>query len=263
MRAGFLQFSPVWGEKDENLANIELSLSGLTSDLVVLPELCTTGYQLTREEALFLGEPFPGGPTCDALVRIARKLDSFLVAGVAERDGARVFNSAVLVGPEGHVATYRKAHLFAHETLAFDRADSPFAVHEVRGARVGMMICFDWAFPEVARSLALAGADLIAHPSNLVLPFCQRAMPVRCLENGVFAVTANRVGTEDRLAGRPSLSFTGGSLIAGPRGEILAQAGVSDAAFTFLELDPARARDKRITPLNDLLADRRCDLYRR
>ncbi|MGC4115368.1 MAG: nitrilase-related carbon-nitrogen hydrolase [Myxococcales bacterium] len=263
MRAGFVQFAPVWGEKDENLAAIEELLAGVQADLVVLPELCTTGYQLTREEALFLAEPFPGGATCDALVRLARTLGAYLVAGVAEKDGGCVFNASVLVGPEGHLATYRKAHLFAHEKAAFDRADTPFTVHEVRGVRVGMMICFDWAFPEAARSLALAGADLIAHPSNLVLPFCQRAMPVRCLENGVFAVTANRVGTEERLEGRPALTFTGGSLVAGPRGEVLAQAGTTEPATGFVEVDPAEARDKALTPQNDLLGDRRADLYRR
>ncbi len=263
MRAGFVQFAPVWGEKEENLAAVERLLDGVRADLLVLPELCTTGYQLTREEALFLGEPFPGGPSCEALGRLARRLDCYLVAGVAERDGGRVFNASVLVGPEGHLATYRKAHLFADEAKAFDRSDTPFSVHPVRGARVGMMICFDWAFPEAARSLALAGADLIAHPSNLVLPFCQRAMPVRCLENGVFALTANRIGSEDRLPGRPALTFTGGSLVAGPRGEVLALAGVDTPAVTVAELDPERARDKRITPLNDLLGDRRADLYRR
>lgn len=263
MRVGYLQFAPVWGEKDENLASIEQLLAGACADVLVLPELCTTGYQLTREEALFLAEPFPGGMSCDALARIARMLDAFLVAGVAERDRDRVFNSAVLVGPQGHLATYRKAHLFAHETLAFDRADTPFAVHAVRGVNVGMMICFDWAFPEAARSLALAGADLIAHPSNLVLPFCQRAMPVRCLENGVYSVTANRIGAEDRLAGHPPLAFTGGSLVAGPRGEVLSQAGTDAPALAIVEIDPAKARDKKITALNDLLADRRPDLYRR
>lgn len=260
MRAGFLQFAPVWGRKEANLARIEALLASAEAGLVVLPELCTTGYSLTRGEARAFAEPFPGGPTCAALERIARRRGLALVAGVAERDGERVHNAAVLVGPGGHLATYRKVHLFSHEKEAFDPGDSGFAVHEVAGVRVGMMICFDWAFPEAARTLALAGAELVAHPSNLVLPFCQRAMPVRCLENGVFAVTANRCGTEERL-GR-NLRFTGGSVACGPRGEVLAEAPADGDLLSVVEVDPARARDKRITPLDDLFADRRPSLYR-
>jgi len=71
--------------------------------------------------------------------------------------------------------------------------------------RVGMMVCFDWAFPEVARALALKGADLIGHPANLVLTYCQQAMVTRCIENLVFAVTANRYGTEERPHGELTL----------------------------------------------------------
>jgi predicted amidohydrolase len=122
------------------------------------------------------------------------------------------------------------------------------------------MICFDWIFPEAARSLALQGADLIAHPSNLVLPYCHAAMATRALENGVFVATANRVGTEDR-AGR-SLTFTGGSRVIDPRGRVLAAAGTASEETIVVELDPAAARDKTITAHNDRLGDRRPELYR-
>ena len=103
----------------------------------------------------------------------------------------------MLLGPRGLLQTYRKVHLFNQEKRWFDPGDLPFQVERVRGVRVGMMICFDWVFPEASRALALQGADLVAHPSNLVLDYCQRVMPARCIENGVFAVTANRFG-EDR-----------------------------------------------------------------
>jgi predicted amidohydrolase len=122
------------------------------------------------------------------------------------------------------------------------------------------MICFDWIFPEAARSLALLGADLIAHPSNLVLPYCHAAMVTRALENGVFTATANRVGTESR-AGR-SLTFTGGSRIIDPRGRVLAEAGTATEETLVVDLDPAAARDKMITDHNHRLADRRPGLYR-
>jgi len=261
MKVGFAQLEPVWGDKEANLSRIAAAVRGTGADLLVLPELCTTGYQLTREDAERLAEPFPGGPTADALAQLARAENVHLVVGVAERDGSRVFNSAVLMGPEGHLATYRKTHLFADEWDAFLPGDSGFTVHEVCGCKVGMMVCFDWLFPEAARTLALKGADLIAHPANLVLPFCQRTMPIRCLENGVFAVTANRVGVERRSPERPELRFTGASLIADPTGAVLCQAAVDGVGVQVVEIDPTRARQKMITPRNHRLLDRRPEHY--
>jgi predicted amidohydrolase len=123
------------------------------------------------------------------------------------------------------------------------------------------MICFDWFFPESMRTLALMGADVIAHPSNLVLPFCPDAMPVRCLENKVFAVTANRTGTEKRKKGRP-LTFIGKSGIVSPRGEILARAPDDGDAVLVIDIDPALSRDKALNPYNDMIKDRRPELYR-
>jgi len=263
MRVGVLQFAPVLGEVEHNLEHIERALLGANLDLVVLPELCTTGYQLTSEEARALAEPFPGGASAERLARLAAREDLLLVAGVVE-DGAaaRPFNSAVLVGPQGHLATYRKTHLFADELDLFAPGDTGFFVTAARGVRIGMMICFDWVFPESARCLALLGADLLAHPANLVLPYCQRAMPTRCLENGVFALTANRFGREARVAGRPELAFTGRSLIVSPRGEILATAPEAGEVLLRAEIDPEAGRDKWLTARNHLFADRRPELYR-
>jgi len=262
MRVGVLQFAPVLGEVERNLEHIERALRGVALDLVVLPELCTTGYQLTSEEASALAEPFPGGASAERLARLTAREDLLLVAGVIERAAAgKPFNSAVLVGPEGHLATYRKTHLFADELDLFAPGDTGFFVTPVRDVRIGMMICFDWVFPESARCLALLGADLIAHPANLVLPYCQRMMPTRCLENGVFALTSNRVGREAHVAGKAELTFTGGSQITDPRGAILATAPETGEALLRAELDPKAARDKWLTARNHLLAARRPELY--
>jgi predicted amidohydrolase len=111
------------------------------------------------------------------------------------------------------------------------------------------------------RTLALMGADVIAHPSNLVLPFCPDAMPVRCLENRVFAVTANRTGTEERKAGQ-SLTFIGKSGIVSPKGEILARAPDDEDAVLVMDIDPALSRDKALNPYNDLIKDRRPAQYK-
>ncbi len=261
MRVGVLQFAPVPGEVEHNLAHIERALTDVHLDLVVLPELCTTGYQRGSDEARALAEPFPGGRSAERLARLAAREELLLVAGVVEAGAARPFNSAVLIGPEGHLAAYRKSHLFSDELEVFAAGDTGFFVTSARGVRVGMMICFDWAFPESARCLALQGAELLAHPANLVLPYCQRSMPTRCLENGVFALTANRVGREAHLAGKPELTFTGGSLIVDPRGEILAAAPATGEALLRAEIAPEAARNKWLTARNHLLADRRPELY--
>ena len=121
------------------------------------------------------------------------------------------------------------------------------------------MVCFDWAFPEVARVLALQGAEILCHPSNLVLTYCQQTMLTRCLENRVYAVTANRFGADKRPHGE--LHFTGRSQIVAPGGALLARAPSQREQLTILDIDPRVARDKHITPLNDLIADRRVDHY--
>ena len=165
----------------------------------------------------------------------------------------------MLVGPDGYVATYRKIHLFFEETLWFDPGDGAYDVHDIGTCRVGMMICFDWIFPEAARVLSLKGADLLCHPANLVLPFCQDAMVTRCLENGVYAVTANRMGTESR--GEKELHFTGKSQITGPDGTILCRAGGDSVETQVVEIDTTRSREKALNPFNDLFRDRKPEFY--
>jgi predicted amidohydrolase len=193
-----VQTAPVFGDVTGNVERA-LALVPDACDLAVLPELCTTGYQfVSRAEARSLAETVPDGPTCARLRAFAAARGTHVVAGLAERHGEQVFNSAVLFRPDGGWGLYRKVHLFWEEKMLFDAGDRGFPVFAAAGATVGLMICFDWIFPEAARSLALAGATLICHPSNLVLPHCPDAMITRCLENRVFAVTANRVGAENR-----------------------------------------------------------------
>ena len=122
------------------------------------------------------------------------------------------------------------------------------------------MICFDWIFPESIRSLALLGADVIAHPANLVLPYCQSAMITRCLVNRVFAITANRIGTEKR--GEDNFTFTGGSQITSARGEALSSAPKKEIYSDFVDIDIEQSRNKVLNDYNDIFKDRRPDLYK-
>jgi predicted amidohydrolase len=260
MRIGYVQFDPHFGDKEYNLNRAEEMIRGVEADLLVLPELFNSGYLfLYRQEAAKLAEPIPQGPTTQMLLRLAGETDTHLVAGLAEEDGRRLYNSAVLVSPAGWVRTYRKSHLFVDEKTFFYPGDSGLLTFDIGQAKLGLMICFDWIYPESARILALKGADIICHPANLVLPYCQRAMVTRCLENGVFAITANRTGTETR--GEKSLTYSGMSQITGPRGEVICSAGPDEEAVGLARIDPLRSRDKRVTERNDLLADRRPELY--
>lgn len=262
MNAAFVQTRPVFGRIRENVEEALRKIEALSAALVVLPELFSTGYQFkSGKEALSLAEDAASGYATIRLAEAARRKKMFIVAGIAEKSGTRVFNSAVLVGPGGLIGVYRKAHLFWNEKKIFASGDTPFAVYDTGKAKVGMMICFDWVFPEVARTLALLGAEIICQPSNLVLPYCPQAMITRSIENRVYTITANRVGTEERIKGK-SLKFIGCSQIVAPNGELLYRAGKSAEEAFSAGIDPKKARKKSITPVNDLFKDRRTDLFK-
>ncbi len=261
MKAGFYQLNPLFGDIDANLDKVRNAVMGHEMDLLVLPEFFATGYQFTSgDEVAELSEEVPNGKTTEALIDMSKEKNAFIVAGLPEKDGNTYYNSAVLTGPEGVIGSYRKTHLFFEETLYFTPGNTGFKVWNTNIGRIGIMICFDWFYPESMRTLALAGAELIAHPSNLVLPFCPDAMPVRCLENMAFAITANRIGTEQRNGKQP-LTFIGKSEVVSPRGEILVRAPEHDEALMVVDIDPAEARDKMLNQYNNILQDRRPDQY--
>jgi predicted amidohydrolase len=257
-----LQTSPAFGAVTANLDAVEALIEGLRSDLLVLPELFASGYSFVdRDELVSLAEPFDGGETTERLKRWSRSTGGAIVAGFPERDGDAVYNAAAVVANGELIDCYRKIHLFGFERGLYEPGDRPFAVHECGGLRVGTMICFDWMYPEAARTLALRGADVIAHPSNLVLPgWCQQAMLIRALENRVYTVTANRFGTERRPP-RPELQFTGTSRIANPRGEVVADAPALGDTLLHASIETVLARDKQVPSGNDVLAERRPAFY--
>lgn len=257
-----LQNSPEFGNIRANLHDL-IGLLPPECDLAVLPELCATGYQFRdRDEVMDLAEVIaPGqepGPITTRLSEVAEASGTTIIAGVAERDGDRLFNSAVLLRPDGSRSIYRKIHLFMDEKKIFDPGDLGFSVVDACGVRVGMMVCFDWIFPESARTLALQGAQIIAHPSNLVLPWCPQAMITRSLENGVFTMTANRIGRELRTD--TPLEFIGLSQVISPTGERLVQLGKEETGAAVVTINITEA-DKKITAANDLFADRRPEFY--
>ena len=261
MKVGYYQFNPVFGDVDRNLRTVLTTLESIKCDLLVLPELAMTGYQFTdRDEVLRLAEQASDGPTILELSRFARSRGLHVVVGFPERQGSQVYNSAALIGPDGLIGVYRKTHLFFEETLFFSPGDTGFQVWDIGQAKIGILICFDWFYPEAARTLALKGAEVLCHPSNLVLPHCPDAMVTRCLENRVYSITANRIGQEER-GGKPALRFIGQSEIIAPSGHILHRASLDQPEAVVREIDVDEARNKILNSYNDLFRDRQLQFY--
>ncbi|MGH2575769.1 MAG: nitrilase-related carbon-nitrogen hydrolase [Ignavibacteria bacterium] len=265
MKAGYLQFKPEFGKPKENISRIEELIADKNFDLLVLPELPNSGYLFSSEDELKeLSEEIPDGEFCKSLKKLCSAKDCFIVSGICEKSNGKFYNSAVLVYPDGNINVYRKLHLFFEEKLWFAPGDTPLVVYEisnsnVRNVKIGIMVCFDWRFPEITRTLALKGAQIICHPSNLVMPHCQDAMVIRALENQVFTITANRIGKD--IKRDKELSFTGKSIIVSPNGDIL-HIGSEDTEECFItEIDPDIALNKMITEYNNIFEDRREELY--
>jgi predicted amidohydrolase len=260
MKIGYIQFNPIFGKKKKNIQRIIKFLNcgaKKEADLLVLPELCSTGYVFeSKAELRALSEEIPERDTIKNITSFSKENEVYVVAGICERKDDQYFNSAVLIGTQGLISVYRKTHLFGREKVWFSRGDGPFAISNINEARIGLMICFDWIFPEVIRILALKGAQIVCHPANLVLPYCQRALLGAAIQNRVFIVTANRVGIERKK------NFTGMSQIINPDMKVLVKSSKSGEEVRVIEVDPKDADSKIITKYNNLWNDRRRELYK-
>jgi len=259
MKIGFIQFSPKLGDIDANIQKIESFADKFKeADLLVLPELCNSGYNFkSSEQAFDTSEEIEKSEFIHFLKSICKEYYLFIVSGFNERKGGELYNTSVLIGPDGFIGKYRKLHLFMNEKKYFRPDNAGLPVFDIGICKVGMLVCFDWMFPEVWRILAIKGADIICHPSNLVLPgLCQRAIPIHSLTNRVYIVTANRTGTEDNF------TFTGLSTISNPKGEVLYQASEDKEEVKIVDIDISLARNKKITPMNDIIKDRRPSEYK-
>lgn len=261
VKVGYVQFCPMRYDVQANIEAVERLLDGVQADVLVLPELANSGYayRSTAELAPY-AEPGDGsGRYLSALKQQAARTGGVIISGFAEQAPEGIYNSAAAVDASGVIQVYRKTHLFNREKLLFLPGNTGFRVFQARGCTIGMMVCFDWVFPEAARALALRGAQLIAHPSNLVLPYCQRAMLTRSLENALFSITTNRYGTES--VDDVTLGFSGASQVVDTKGNIRLSAGTSGDAVGICEIDISEANNKMMTALNHLLEDRRPEWY--
>ncbi len=256
-----VQFKPLRKNVIANIRKIQSLLTGITADLVVLPELANSGYLYEDSAELKpYSEPSDGsGEFLGSLIQLSKSTGGMIVAGYAELDGDKIYNSSAAVSPTGTAENYQKTHLYADEKSLFQPGQTGFKVTNWLGVKIGMMICFDWIFPEAARTLVSLGAQIIAHPANLVMPYCQNAMITRSIENRVFTITANRIGSEHLNQTR--LQFTGASQMTNPSGEILYRGPTDTETVHIAAIDPDKAHNKRISARNDLFEDRRPEMY--
>ncbi len=261
VKIGYAQFFPQFGDVTGNMGTIrEMTKEASDADLIVFPELCVCGYDFkSNEELRSFAQSLENGQITEEISGLSKEYNVVIVVGYPELGGDKVYNSSMLICPDGTKSNYRKIHLFSRETAIFEKSDKAPDVVDTPAGRIGMMICFDWVYPETARILALKGAQIVAHPSNLVLQYCQRAMFARSVENGVYTITCNRIGTENRTD--RSLTFTGYSQVLDPKGTILVNAPEDKDHIGIVEVDVDKADDKMLTEHNNLLVDRRTDIY--
>jgi predicted amidohydrolase len=264
IRIAVIQFTPVQGCKEHNLDVLGRMIELADADIFVLPELCTTGYFFLEKDDLADLAEDSSGPAARFFRKTAMLKKAFLIAGMAEQSGSSLFNSVFVFNPAGsEPLVYRKSHLFYKESLIFEPGDTGFPVLQSRvpDVSIGIMLCYDWRFPEAARVLALEGADIIACPSNLITDAWKKVMPARAIENKVYVAVANRAGAESRNGEK--LVFKGCSALYDPYGAVVLQGDAFADAVLVAEIDPMITRDKSFNAYNDIFRDRRPEFYGR
>jgi len=257
MKVSVIQFAPILGELQKNRDLITEFLDETKdADLAVLPELAFTGYNFSGEEmARALAEVPQESDSVELLHGIAKENSQHIICGFNEREGDVLYNSTVLVGPDGVKGIYRKMHLFMNEKNIFRPGNSKLEVFDIGCCKIGMQICFDYLFPEPWRILAQRGAELIVHPSNLLTQNATKSLPGIALRNKIFTVTANRIGSEG------DLTFNGNSMIIDPAGDIILSVSGDHREIISMEIDPTLAHNKMITSMNHVFDDRRPEQY--
>lgn len=265
---GVCQFAPVFGVVETNRERIlreVQSAADAGAEIVVLPELATSGYVFAAEHEVRAAAEPVDGPTTRAIREVAADLDVTVVMGLPELGSSdAVYNTAVVVDGTGLRAVYRKVHIWGNEPEMFSPGNDPAPVVDMSWGRLGVLVCYDLEFPEWVRRSALAGADLICAPSNW--PDAARPPGERPIDIvGVLAAAAtNRmfIAVADRVGEERGTRWVGGSVVAGPEGHPVAMADLTDTEQRLLaRCDLATARDKSVGALNDRFADRRVDLY--
>ena len=256
-KTAIIQFAPELGNISKNTEFIKVQIEKLSSsDLVILPELASTGYNFRDADmANGLAEDPLKSNYVDMLAAFANSNDQYIITGFNEKSEDCIYNSSLLIGPKGLMGVYRKMHLFMNEKNIFRPGDSGLDVYDIGFCRLGMQICFDYLFPEPWRILSEKKAEVIVHPSNLLTQNAMKVLPGIALMNKIFIITSNRIGTEG------DLTFNGSTMILDPNGDVLVKASTDKTEVVQYEIDPFLAHNKMITPMNHVFDDRRPEQY--
>ena len=258
-----IQFCPIRNNKEQNIQQMLKECVDDSSDLILFPELSTSGYYYsTKSDIMAVADSFES-ETIFRFQELSTRLRKVIIFGFPEIDGDLIYNSAAIMVPDSKQSrVYRKSHLFYKERNIFEPGNTGFFVTELPDLdlKLGTMICYDWRFPEASRSLALLGADLIVCPSNLVTNIWRNVMPARAIENKVYLAVANRTGSED--AEGEELMFNGDSAVWSYNGNIMASADGQVNTKIQIEIHPESTRDKSFNMYNDIFKDRRPELYK-
>jgi predicted amidohydrolase len=247
-------------------------LASTEADLVIFPELSTSGYFFTSADEI---RPFALSPSSDSFAGIknaCKTLRRNCILGFAEEDNGVLYNSAMLITSDAEIGgLYRKVHLFYYEKVVFSPGNLGFPVFDVpiedgNKVKLGIEICYDWRFPEATRSLALAGAQVIAMPSNIVTTtgMLLETLRVRAFENKAILAFCDRVGMESNtIAGEKEvLLFRGESAVINYNGDVIALGGTDKVEMITSEVQPEKTIFKEINKYNNIISDRQSNMYK-
>lgn len=264
-----IQMEVAFGEKDKNIQrSLELISEARKkgADLIVLPELCNTGYAFeTKKEVYDMAEKVQDGETIKAWIQAAKELGVYICGGIAELDDdeIKLYNSAVLVGPKGYIGTYRKLHLWNTEKYFFEPGNTGLPTFDTPIGRIGILICYDMWFSEAFRILALKGADVVCCPANWV---DSKNEEIRNMGTNMAIVNANNnnffIVAADRIGKEKNCYFPGRSIIVNPNGCTCAPIASHDQEeIITAEVNLFESRKLNWSDTNVKLRDRRTDVY--
>ncbi|MGQ9819333.1 MAG: nitrilase-related carbon-nitrogen hydrolase [Candidatus Kapaibacteriales bacterium] len=262
MNVAIVQFKPNFKQLESNLEFLKDKSENIAADLICFPEMATSGYFFLSKDEIW---PFVFDFKSEIIRTfqdISTKHSRIIIFGFPERSGNTIYNSAAIIFPDPQLTcVYRKTHLFYKEKLIFEAGDTGYFVnfYEPLNLKLGVLLCYDWRFPEASRSLGILGADLIACPSNLVTKVWTIAIPARALENHLYFLVSNRVGFEQN--NNEKVEFNGKSGLWDYNGEVMALASSTDEQVLICQIDPTKARNKKINDYNEIFADRRPEMY--
>lgn len=257
MIIGALQIDIVKNNKKENLSKIYKYVKNNNIDLVVLPELFSTGYFYeTKEEIEALAEEIPRGYTTKKLVELSKELNTHLIGTIIEKEKDALFITAIIVGPEGYIGKHRKRHLTKGEIEIYSSGTAS-KIYTINGVKVGVIICFEGWFPESARELMTKGAQILCHSALITSEKTFDIMRIRAIENKAYLIMSNAISTEKFKDSY--ITFRGNSRVIDFNGNILVDGG-KEERLVLTEVNPSETINKDLEDCDDIIFE--CNKYK-